>query len=101
MGPSTVWPVATLVTEQVISRSSGICPWKKPWGATTTGVPMPTVAKRPGGDVTRNGARLGQLIRKVSVESCGVCDAPAGAAVPAPASTETMAAAKVITMRRM
>jgi hypothetical protein len=41
------------------------------------------------------------LIRKVSVESCGVCDAPAGAAVPAPASTETMAAAKVITMRRM
>jgi hypothetical protein len=83
MGPSTVWPVATLVMEHVITRRSGICPWKRPWGDTTTGVPMlPTVAKRPGGDVTRNGGRLGQLIRKVSVEFCGVLRCPGRGGCP-------------------
>jgi hypothetical protein len=72
MGPSTVSPVETLVIEHVITKFSGICPWKRPWGATTTGVPTPTVAKRPGGDVTRNGVIFGQLIRNVYVEFCGV-----------------------------
>jgi len=100
MGPSTVTPVATLVIEQVITRSSGIRPWKRPIGATTTGVPTAT-AEGPDGDVARNGSISGQLMRKVYVEFCEVCDALAAAAVPALASADTMAAAKMITMRLM
>jgi hypothetical protein len=95
--PSPVCPVATSVNEQVITRSSGICPLRKPMGATTAGGPTPLAAGTDG-DVARNGAIFGQLIRKVKVVFCG---APAAAAGTAPASAETTAAAKMIGMRRM
>jgi hypothetical protein len=93
-----VSPVETSVSEQVMTRSVGIGPWKIPCGITAMGDPTPA-ADGGVGEVARNGAMPGQLTTTVSL--CGDWGVPAAAAAPALARVAAIAATKMIRKRCM
>jgi hypothetical protein len=71
-------PVVRFIAVQIMKRSWGMFPWV-PFATTPIVGPTPAAAIGFGG-VTTNGARLGQVTRKLT--ACGPCGVPAAHAIP-------------------